>query len=61
MKNRKGYYFDKYGQRRKNVVHLFVANSLRVACGEFNHTVEHTIYKNRITCEECLKTTIKKI
>jgi hypothetical protein len=31
-----------------------------VACGEFNHTVQYTQYKNRVTCQDCLKALNKK-
>ena len=41
----------------KPIIHLYVPDHLLVACGEaFNHCVEHTKYRNRVTCKKCLKT-----
>jgi len=41
--------------KNKKVVHLTKANHLTVACGEFNHMVKHSPYRNRVTCQKCLK------
>jgi hypothetical protein len=43
---------------KTNIIHLFIPDRLIVACGEFNHVVEHTRYRNRVTCEKCLNTPI---
>lgn len=37
------------------MVHLYIPKQLTVACGEFNHCVKHSVYKNRLTCPKCLK------
>ena len=43
--------------KKVKVIHFYnkPMNVLTVLCGEFEHCVKHTSYKNRVTCSLCLK------